>query len=112
MKKVVITYTHPPYGTSHFMEGLRLASGMGCDDHKAKLVFLGKGAFCALNDVYMRPAEMFLETIKKSDYLFYVERESLLEHGIDEADISPSFKVVSQEEISKILCDCDIQLGV
>jgi sulfur relay (sulfurtransferase) DsrF/TusC family protein len=112
MKKVVITYTCPPYGTSHFMEGLRLASGMGFDDHEAKLVFLGKGAFCALKDVDMAPAEKFLETINEFDYPFYVERESLVEHRIDEKSLDPLFKVVSQEEISRMIRDCDIQLGV
>lgn len=112
MKEIVITYTRPPYGTSHFMEGLRLASGMACDDHKAKLVFLGKGAFCALSHVDRAPAEKFLETITEFDYPFYVERESLSENGIDETDIDASFKVISQEEISKMIQDCDIQLGV
>ena len=112
MKKIVITYTRPPYGTSHFMEGLRLASGMGCDDHEAKLVFLGEGALCALKGVDMAPAEKFLETINEFNYPSYVERESLLEHGIDEANIAPIFKVVSQKEISRMLQDCDIQLGV
>ncbi len=112
MKKVVITYTRPPYGTSHFMEGLRLASGMGCDDHEAKLVFFGEGAFCALSDVDMAPAEKFLETINEFDFPMYVEKESLLEQEIDEANIDPSFKVISREEISKMLQDCDIQLGV
>ena len=112
MKKLVITYTHPPYGTSHFMEGLRLASGMAFDDHEAKLVFLGKGAFCALSDVDMTPAEKFLETINEFDFPFYVERESILEHGIDETDVNPMFKVISTKEISKMLQESDIHLGI
>lgn len=112
MKKLVITYTHHPYGTAHFMEGLRLASGMGFDDHDAKFVFLGEGAFCALAEVDMEPAEKFLETINEFDFPLYVERESLLEHGIDETDVNPLFKVASTEEISKMILDCDIQLGV
>jgi sulfur relay (sulfurtransferase) DsrF/TusC family protein len=94
MKKLVITYTHPPYGTSHFMEGLRLASGMGFDEHEAKLVFLGEGAFCALKGVDKAPAEQFLETIAEFDYPLYVERESLYEHGINEAHLDPDAKVV------------------
>lgn len=112
MKKLVLTYTRPPYGTSHFMEGLRLASGMGFDDHEAKLVFLGEGAFCALKGVDRAPAEKFLETINEFNFPFYVERESLLEHGIEEKSLDPSFKVASTEEISKMIRDCDIQLGV
>ncbi len=94
------------------MEGLRLASGMPFDEHEAKLVFLGEGAFCALKDVDMAPAEKFLETIDEFNYPFYVEKESLLEQGIDETDIETRFKVASTEEISKMIQDSDIQLEV
>ncbi len=112
MKKVVITYSRPPYGTAHFTEGLRLASGMGFDEHEAKLVFLEEGAYCAIKGVDKAPAEQFLDTIAEFGYPFYVERESLQENGIDETEVDPMFKVVSREEVAEMLRESDIHLGV
>lgn len=112
MKKLVITYSRPPYGTAHFTEGLRLASGMGFDEHEAKFIFLGEGAWCALKGVDKVPAKQFLDTIAEFDYPCYVERESLSEKGIAEADVDPMFQVVSRSEVAKMLQASDAQLGV
>jgi sulfur relay (sulfurtransferase) DsrF/TusC family protein len=112
MKKVVITYSRPPYGTAHFTEGLRLASGMGFDEHEAKLVFLGEGARCAMKGVDRAPAGQFLDTIAEFGYPLYVVRESLQENGIEEKEVDPLFKVVPREEVAGMLRDSDIQLGV
>lgn len=112
MKRVVITYSRPPHGTAHFTEGLRLASGMGFDGHDAKLVFIGGGAYCTLKGVDRAPAKQFLDTIAEFAYPFYVERESLSEKGIAEADVDPMFKVISREEVAKMLQEYEIQLAV
>ncbi len=112
MKKVVITFSKPPYGKAHFIEGLRLASGMSFNEHRTKLIFLGKGVWCALKNVNRAPAQQFLEVIKESGYPLYVERESLKENGIDERDIDNMFRVVSEEEVAAMIRESDIQLGM
>jgi sulfur relay (sulfurtransferase) DsrF/TusC family protein len=112
MKKVTITFSRPPKGTAHFSEGLRLASGMALNDHETRLVFIGNGAFCSLKNIDNTESEPFWKTIAEFNYPIYVEKESLEKRKINLPDIDPKFKVISRKEVSEILRDCDIHLGV
>jgi sulfur relay (sulfurtransferase) DsrF/TusC family protein len=111
-KRILITYNRPPFGSTHFSEGLRLASGMGFNEHEVKLIYLGKGARCALKGVDRQPTKQFLETINNFGYPFYVERESLAEGNIPEDEIDSIFKIITRDEVAKMLKEADVTISL
>ena len=64
----------------------------GLDEHNINIVYLGDGARYALKDVDRSDALKYLDTLSRLGYNLKVEKESLLEGGITEDEISEDIK--------------------
>ncbi len=104
-KRVVVLFERRPFGTIHYVEGLRAALGIasGWDEHEVELIFLGEGAWYALKNVTRTDALKYLNTLGKLGFGLKVERESVAELGIAEQDVGSEFGVISRDELLAIL---------
>lgn len=112
MKRVFISFLNSPVGNTFYLEGLRLALGAlsGSEDHDVTVVYLGKGARCALKGVDKSYAAGLIDLFKKNaaGKRFYVERESLNQEGISESELDESFEVTTRDELRKKMLKADV----
>jgi sulfur relay (sulfurtransferase) DsrF/TusC family protein len=111
-KKVVITFNQAPFGTIHYVEGLRASVGVtsGLDEHKIDVIYLGDGARYALKGVDRSDANKYLSTLSKLGYKLKVERESLAENGISESEVADDFQVIPRGEVVRLIADADVTI--
>src|SRR3990170_7529859 len=95
-KRVLITFNRAPHGSIFHTEGLRAVVGVtsGIDEHTVDVVYLGDGVYCALRDADRDDAAKYLNTLQGMSCPLQVERESLLERGLSEADLAPGVQVI------------------
>ena len=102
-KKVFISILRPPVGTSYYTEGLRLALGIlgGDEEHEVTIAHIGRGVAGALKGVDRSYAQDFKDLLPKdsSGNLFYVEKESLEEEGIQQWELDEGFGIASRDEL-------------
>lgn len=112
MKKVFISFIRSPVGSTFYLEGLRLALGIlsGSEDHDVTVAYLGKGARCALKNVDRSYATSMIDLFKKkaTGKRFCVEKESLNEEGISEAELDENFEILSRDELRKKMLQADV----
>ncbi len=108
-KKVLITLNQPPFGTIHYVEGLRAAVGVisGIDEHEATVAYIGDGVYNTLKSVNREEQMGYLNTLKAKEVKIYVEKESLDERGIQESNVYEDFKVIGRAELDAIVRNVD-----
>ena len=107
--KIMVMFLNRPFGTIHYVEGLRAALGIasGWDEHEVTLMFMGDGAYYALNGVGKTDSLKYIHTLDRLGFGLSVEKESLEEIGISEEDVSKEFKVVPRKEVFEMIKDHD-----
>ena len=112
-KNVLITINNAPYGSIYYTEGLRAAVGVtsGIDEHKVSVAYLGDGAYFAVKGVDRKDTESYISTLKKSENMMFVEKESLEERNIDESNIADDIKIVPRSEVLKLVNEADLAIG-
>ncbi len=111
-KQVVFTFTHPPYGSIWYTEGLRAVVGVtaGIDEHRVDVVYLGDGVNFALKGVDRSDTAKYLGTIAKLGYKLHVERESLQAHGITESEVAPDVAVIPRSQVLSLIRGADMTI--
>ena len=115
-KKVVVFFNRVPIGTLHYAEGLRASVGLGAgiDEHEIVVVCLGEGVYNALKNVekkeVFRYIDTFLNRLEVPGKLL-VEEESLKERKIEVDEVGGEWRIVSREEIARIVSEADVTVG-
>lgn len=113
-KTFLFLHRRPPYGSGHAREMFDAALIAASFDQQVHLAFVGDGVFQLLRD--QQPAAiaqtgLTLEILEDADIeQVWVERESLLERGLAEADLSVPANVVSRAEMTDLLARMDMVL--
>ena len=130
-KKFLYVNRKAPYGTIHAQEALEAVLIGAAFDQDVSLAFLDDGVFQLTKDQDTSAVGIknFSPTYRAlGDYEvtnLYVERESLEERGLSEADLQeityededddwakkPSIRIVSRAEMVAIIADQDVVLG-
>jgi len=112
-KNVLITMNQAPYGSIYYTEGLRAAVGVtsGIDEHKVNIVYLGDGAYFAIEGVDRKDTKTYIGTLKKVESRLMVEKESLEERNIEESKIAEDIEIISRTEVLKLVQAADVTIG-
>lgn len=110
--KIIVKFLSRPFGTIHYVEGLRAALGIasGWDEHEVFLLFMGEGAYYVLNGVGRTDSLKYINTLEKLGFGLYVERESLTDLGIDENDVSKEFTIISRQDAFEKMKEYDFTI--
>ena len=114
-KKVFISFLRSPVGSTHYLEGTRIALGIlsGDDEHEITVACLGKGVRCALRDVDRSYASSLLDLFGQNDSgkKFYAEKESLDEEKISESELDERFAVAPREDLRRKMTEADLSFS-
>ena len=108
-KKVIVTFNRHPFGTIHYVEGLRAAVGIfsGLDEHQIDVVYLGDGVYNILEGVDRNESIGYLATLDKYGFRLKVERESLDEREIDTSDVAEGIEVIPRADVFGLIKEAD-----
>lgn len=108
-KHVLFTFSHAPYGSIWYNEGLRAVVGAtsGIDEHTVDVVYLGDGAYFALKGIDRADSAKYLGTLAKMDYHLKVEKESLEARGIGEDEVADDITIIPRSEVLALLQKAD-----
>jgi len=108
-KHVVITFSHPPYGSIWYTEGLRAVVGLtaGIDEHNVDVVYLGDGVYFTLKGVDRTDSNKYLGTLAKGGNRLKAEEESLKDRGIKKEDLAPDVDIIPRREVLALLGRAD-----
>lgn len=110
-KKILFMFLRAPFGSIYYTEGMRAAVGMmaGLDEHKVTCAYIGDGAYYCLKGSDKSESAGYVKTISDiSETAYYVEKESLAERNIAEDELDEMFKVISRDELAKLIADNDV----
>jgi len=104
---------HAPHGTSHFVEGLRAAMGLGStvSDYGVVVVLLGEGCRGATSTLDRGEAAGHLATLAELGYRVQVERESLDGCRISASDVAPGIDIITRSDLVAMLHTADVTIG-
>ena len=131
IKKFMYVNRRAPYGSIYALEGLEVVLVGAAFDQDCCMAFVGDGVFQLVKDQDSGQAGMknFSPAYRAlGDYdvnRLYVERESLSERGLTEDDLmnltwededddwaeKPSIRVVSREELARLMDEQDVLLN-
>lgn len=112
-KQVLIFFHSPPFGTTHYAEGLRLAMGvatMGKEEHLVEVVYQGDGVYFALQGVDRGVATPFLSTLLRSGCVPKVEEESLVSRTINRDEVATDMEIISHRQVIELINQADFIL--
>ena len=110
-KNILFMFLRAPFGAIYYTEGMRAVVGMmsGLDEHKVTCAYAGDGAYYCLKDSDKAESAGYVKTIGDiSETNYYVEKESLDERGIAESELDSMFKVISRDDLAKLIADNDV----
>ena len=109
---VLVTFNHAPYGSIYYTEGLRAAVGVtsGVDEHTVDVLYLGDGVRFALKDVDRRDSARYLATLASFGAKLRVERDALVERGIEEDDLAEDVEVIDRRQALELVRRADLNI--
>jgi len=110
-KNILFMFLRAPFGSIHYTEGMRAAVGMmaGLDEHKVTVAYLGDGAYYCLKGSDKSESAGYVKTIADiSGADYYVEKESMDERGIAADELDEMFKVISRDDLAKLIAENDV----
>jgi tRNA 2-thiouridine synthesizing protein C len=117
MKKFMFVNRKAPYGTIHALESLEVVLIAATFDQDVSLVFLDDGVYelvkgqnsKAIGIKNFSPTYRALEGYDVEK--LYVERESLDERGLTEADLLVPVEVLSSKQMAELMATQDVVLS-
>jgi len=122
-KDILIIVRHGPYGGFQAAEALRHANGSISLGFRPVVILVDDGVYLAKEDQeagqsqWLSLSETFDEVIarglyeKKDDPAeFYVEKESLLQRGLDMEDLVESLEPIDHRKVSELMSSNHLQL--
>ena len=117
MKKFMFVNRKPPYGSIHALESLEVVLIAATFDQDVSLVFLDDGVYELVKgqDTKATGIKNHSKTYRALDGYdvekLYVERESLHERGLTEADLMVDVEVLSSAEMGDLMASQDVVLS-
>ncbi|MBW2000365.1 MAG: DsrE family protein [Deltaproteobacteria bacterium] len=115
-KDILIVVRHGPYGGFQAAEGLRHANGAITLGFRPIFVLVddgvylakqgqnpGKSQWLALNDTLEEIIARGLYEVKETPAEFYVEKESLVERGMNPGELVEGLELIDHQEVSKLM---------
>ena len=111
-KHVLFTFSHAPYGSIFYTEGLRAVVGVtsGIDEHTVDVVYLGDGVRYAVKGLDRTDSAKYLGTLNKLGYKLRVEKESLEAQGIPASQIAEDVEVIPRAEVLNLIKKADVTI--
>ena len=111
-RHVLITFSHAPYGSIYYTEGLRAAVGVtsGIDEHTVGVLYLGDGVYFALKDVDRSDTTKYLATLSAQAVALHVEKEALEARKISKSDLADDVEVISRDQALELLRRADLTI--
>jgi len=111
-RHILFTFNRAPYGSVYYTEGLRAAVGVtsGIDEHTVDLLYLGDGVNFALKDVDRTDSLKYLVTLANLGTKLKVEKESLDERCINEADLAGDVEVIRRADALDLVRRADLTI--
>ena len=111
-KHVLITFTHAPYGSAFYTEGLRAAVGVtsGIDEHAVDVVYLGDGVYYTLSGVDRTDSTRYLGTLAGAGYSLKAERESLEARGIRPGELAKDVEIIPRSQVVALIEQADLTI--
>jgi sulfur relay (sulfurtransferase) DsrF/TusC family protein len=111
-KNVVLTINHAPFGSNHFVEGLRAAMGLiaSTDEFNIFVIFLGEGIYAALTELERNEASKYIATLTDYGFRLSAEKESLVERGLPADDIALDVEVIGRSQVLELLNAADFTI--
>lgn len=113
-KQLLILFQHPPIGTIHYAEGLRLAMGvatMGKEEHNVDIVYRGDGAYFALQPVDRIGAAPFISALLRAGCVLRVEEESLTSRHISHDSVATDIEIINHQRVRELIKQADFILS-
>lgn len=111
-RHVLVTFSHDPYGSIWYTEGLRAVVGVtsGIDEHTVDVVYLGDGVNYLRKDVDRTDSNKYLGTLSKLGTRLKAEKESLDARGIKPADLAPDVDVIPRSQVVDLIHKADLTI--
>ncbi len=111
-RHVLFTFSHDPYGSIWYTEGLRAVVGVtsGIDEHSVDVVYLGDGVNFLRKEVDRTDSNRYLGTLTKLGTRLKAEKESLEARGINPADLTPDVDVISRSQVVELIQKADLTI--
>lgn len=111
-RHVLVTFNHAPYGSIYYSEGLRAVVGVtsGIDEHTVDALYLGEGVRFVLKGVDRRDTAKYLATLASLGAKLKVEREALVERGIEEDDLAEDVEVIDRRQALELVRRADLTI--
>ena len=112
-KQLLVLFQHPPIGTIHYAEGLRLAMGvatMGKEEHTVEIVYRGDGAYFALQSVDRIGAAPFISALLRAGCVLKVENESLSSRHISHDSVATDIEIINHQKVKELINQSDFVL--
>jgi len=111
-KHVLVFFTHAPYGSIYYTEGLRAAVGVtsGVDEHTVDVVYLGDGVYFALKGVDRSDSIKYINTLSQGGCRLKAEAESLQARNIAPDQVAEDIEVIPRKEVVALIKKADLTI--
>jgi sulfur relay (sulfurtransferase) DsrF/TusC family protein len=111
-RHVLITFSHAPFGSIFYTEGLRAAVGVtsGIDEHTVDILYMGDGVRFALKDVDRTDSARYLATLSSLGANLKAEREALQSRSISESDLADDVEIISRDQALELVRRADLTI--
>jgi len=107
-KNVVIMITSTPSATLNNYEALR--TSIALIDQKISVLWRGEGVYNALNAADHNLTRPFIRLFEDLDIDLYVDKQDLVERGLEAAELMPEVKPLERTEVLDLICGADVAL--
>ena len=108
-----VEISNPPHGSDFVLEGLRMTVGLcaGADEHQVSVVFCDDGIYNLLSDVTWDEAhQKCWDMMRKLNINLHVDKDSMEERGVDEADLDKPVVLLKRKDVIAILTKSDVHM--
>ena len=111
-RHVLFTFSHDPYGSIWYTEGLRAVVGVtsGIDEHSVDVVYLGDGVNFLRKNVERTDSARYLGTLAKLGTRLKAEKESLEARGLSAADLSDDVEIIPRSQVLGLIQKADMTI--
>ena len=117
IKKFMFVNRKAPYGTVYALEGLEVVLISAAFDQDVSMVFMDDGVYELIKGQHTKSIDVknFSPTYRALEGYdiekLYVEKESLEQRGLTEADLLVDVQVVGSDEMAKMMAEQDIVIS-
>lgn len=107
-KQIVIILRKPPHGSLYPAEGLRVAVAVSASE--TKVVSIEDSTYAFLKEADMTLYKHHLDFLNEAEIPVLIDKESLIERGLDDRDLVEGVTIKEHNEILDIMAKADATL--